>query len=204
MIYLLLSTFLLLAAWAYFSWRQQKNYQEALKQLYNNKSLLGVGCSKSCFHPGRNTILILALNQDKQKICGCRKLSGIKVWQAFEELKIYNNYSLDELRELAILEDTLVKPKRFNWQKDCHHKGALLQAIEALDSRRLKQKIDAINQRRLETIEASLAVGTFPGHTIIEDKIEDRIEDEIEDNIKNSIEDDKEDALKEENDEYLS
>jgi DNA-binding transcriptional regulator of glucitol operon len=193
-----------LAAWAYFSWRQQKNYQEALKQLYDNKSLLGVGCSKSCFHPGRNTILILALNQDKQKICGCRKLSGIKVWQAFEELKIYNNYSLDELRELAILEDTLVKPKRFNWQKDCYHKGALLQAIEALHSRRLKQKIDAINQRRLETIEASLAVGTFPGHTIIEDKIEDRIEDEIEDNIKNSIEDDKEDALKEENDEYLS
>ncbi|MGD9473380.1 MAG: hypothetical protein AB7V37_00050 [Eubacteriaceae bacterium] len=116
MIYLLLSTFLLLAAWAYFSWRQQKNYQEALKQ----------------------------------------------------------------------------------------YKGALLQAIEALHSRRLKQKIDAINQRRLETIEASLAVGTFPGHTIIEDKIEDRIEDEIEDNIKNSIEDDKEDALKEENDEYLS
>ncbi|WKY45264.1 transcriptional regulator GutM [Eubacteriaceae bacterium ES2] len=171
MIYLLVSVFLLLSTWAYLSWRQQKNYLEALRRLYSNKNLLGMGQRKSWHHPGLNAILILALNKDNHKICGCQKFTGMKIWQPFEEIRSYNNYSLDELRELAIWENTGFSNQLKNryWQ----HKGVLLQAVEDLESRLLKQKIDVINQMRLKKIEASIAGGALVDDAIIDNDLKE-------------------------------
>jgi len=164
----LLSAFLFLIIWAYLSWRQLKNYQAALKQVYSKNTLLGAGRYRAWLNPWRSSILILALNKDSHKITGCRKSAGIKA--PFEAVKIYNNYSLDELRELAIFESSSKHPKQRFWFDYLCQKGVLLQAVEALDCRLQKQKTDVINQKRLKKIEASIARGALTDNTILDDE----------------------------------
>ncbi|WKY48266.1 transcriptional regulator GutM [Eubacteriaceae bacterium ES3] len=162
MVYLMLLFISILIILAYLSKRQVENYHQALKELYNKEVVLGIGHQNGIPFPGNATIIILAVDKKSNRIVGCRRLAGIKIWQPFEKLTIYDSYSLDELRELAIYEDFLLNRRaeklKVNYTKLAdlfYRKGALLQAVEALEQRIQKQKIMAINEKRLKKIEDS-------------------------------------------------
>ncbi|MEG0377210.1 MAG: hypothetical protein RR614_01905, partial [Eubacterium sp.] len=75
-------------------------------------------------------------------------LSGITLWKRFESVDTYNGMTLNEVRQQGILEDLAINKRRREKEPytpllvDKHRKkGALIQAVEAID-KRLKSEMD--------------------------------------------------------------
>lgn len=156
MIYLALAGFTMMILQTALTYLQYRNYQAAVKSLLNKDVFLGIGLRKGGFQISGGAIVILSMNRLSGRIVTCKKLQGIAIWKRFKEVDDYNNYSLDELRELAILEDYELNRKQRDkvpYSKEMadkkRKKGALLQAIEALDLRIDQEKKNALNTKRL-------------------------------------------------------
>ncbi len=155
MIYLALAGFTMMVLQTALSYLQYRNYQAAVNSLMGKEVFLGIGLRKGGFRLSGGTIVILSMDRLSHRIISCKKLQGIVIWKRFKEVADYNGYSLDELRELAILEDYQLNKKQRDkepYTKDMvdkkRKKGALLQAIEALDLRLVQEKEKCLNTKR--------------------------------------------------------
>ena len=114
---------------------QIRHYQRTLKK-WRGKGLLGVGQKKGGLKPGE--ILILVYNRNGDKTVSVQSMKGYTIFANFREIKEYTGLSLAELRRLGIEQDA----KEFKRYRKKHpydplvlskKKGALIQAVEAVD-----------------------------------------------------------------------
>lgn len=157
MIYLVLAGFTMMVLQTALTYLQYRNYQAAVNSLIGKEVFLGIGLRNGGFRLSGGEIVILSMDRLSHHIVKCKKLEGIAMWKRFKEVDDYNGYSLDELRELAIFEDYQLNKKQRDkepYTKEMvdkkRKKGALLQAIEALDSRLIQEKTNCLNAKRLE------------------------------------------------------
>ena len=121
---------------------QVRHYQKTLSK-WQGKGILGVGQKKGGFKPGE--ILILVYNRNENRAVSVQRMKGYTIFANFREIKEYSGLSLEELRRLGIEKDA----KEFNRYRKKHpydpleltkKKGALIQAVEAVDRYLRNQK----------------------------------------------------------------
>lgn len=155
MVYLALAAFVLMIVQSGLTYLQYKNYEKAVKSMQKKGILLGVGLRKGGFNLKGGAIVILAMDRKTCRITGCKRLDGIAMWKRFKETALYNGLSLSEIREVGMVEDLEVNGKRREKEPYSkalldkkRKKGALIQAVEALDKRLEKETRDALYQQR--------------------------------------------------------
>ncbi|MGL4608052.1 MAG: transcriptional regulator GutM [Eubacteriaceae bacterium] len=134
---------------------QYKNYQKAVDNMRKKGRILGIGLRKGGFNLKGGSIVILALDRDTRRVVGCKRLDGIALWKRFKDISLYNGLSLSEIREVGIVEDLVINQQRRKKEPYSpelidkkRKKGALIQAIEALDQRLKYERSEALNQKR--------------------------------------------------------
>ncbi|WP_050740272.1 transcriptional regulator GutM [Acetobacterium bakii] len=146
MIYLAFAAFVMMVLQSLLTYFQYRNYQKAVDSMREKGKLLGIGLRKGGFNLKGGSIVILGLDRDTKQIVDCKKLEGIAIWKRFEAITLYNGLSLKEVREIGIAEDYEIN--RRQREKAAYSlgaldkkrkKGALIQAIEALDKRLLSE-----------------------------------------------------------------
>ncbi len=131
---------------------QVKSYQNAMGSL-KGKGLLGVGYRRGVLKGGQ--ILILSYDRNSGTINNCKTMRGITSFERFKTADDYIGLSLNEIKKLAILEDQkLNKPQKTI--KDGSKKvapqkrGALLQAVEAIETHMKKEQRQKLHEKRRE------------------------------------------------------
>lgn len=149
LIYLAFFAFAMMILQSFLTWLQFKSYQKAVASLRGNGWILGVGMRKGGFHLKGGAIVILAWDEKNDRIMACKKLEGIAIWKRFETIDAYNGMTLNEVRRRGIEEDYLLNRRARDKEpyspliKDKRRKkGALIQAVEALDNH-LAKKLNA-------------------------------------------------------------
>jgi len=142
MIYLAFAAFVMMVLQSLLTYFQYRNYQKAVDSMREKGKILGIGLRKGGFSLRGGSIVILGLNRNTQRIVDCQKLEGIAMWKRFEVTTRYDGLSLEEVREVGIAEDYEINRRRR--EKEAYSpgaldkkrkKGALIQAVEALDKR---------------------------------------------------------------------
>ncbi|MDK2941361.1 MAG: hypothetical protein PWP56_874 [Acetobacterium sp.] len=158
MIYLALVAFVMMILQSGLTYFQYKNYQQAVNSLLSQGTILGIGLHKGGFRLKGGAIIVLAMDCRSGRICGCKKLEGIALWKRFLETDYYNGLSLSEIREVGLAEDLKINKKRRikepyapNGLDKKRKKGALIQAVEAIDKRLEKDVKNAQYLKRRET-----------------------------------------------------
>lgn len=145
---LFLIAFLLMSVQTLMGIVQIKAYQKEVNAL-KGTGLLGIGFRRATFDQGE--IIILSYNRATQKIYKCRQLKGRTIFQKFKDLKEYEGMSLDEVRTIAISLDAVInkrlrKKEIYNSSKLDKKKGALIQAVEAIDNRIQKESAEQLSK----------------------------------------------------------
>lgn len=155
MIYLALVAFIMMILQSALTYFQFKNYQKAVDSVRKKGILLGIGLRKGGFNLKGGAIVILALERVSNRIVGCKKLEGIAMWKRFEARSLYDGLALNEIREMGIAEDLEINRRRRekeSYSSDAldkkRKKGALIQAVEALDKRLTKEAAEILYQNR--------------------------------------------------------
>jgi len=155
MIYLALAAFTMMILQSALTYLQYKNYQKAVDSVRKKGALLGIGLRKGGFNIKGGAIVILALERVSNRIVGCKKLEGIAMWKRFEAISLYDGLSLNEIRELGIAEDLEINRRhreKESYSSDTldkkRKKGALIQAVEALDIRLTKEAAEILYQNQ--------------------------------------------------------
>ncbi|MEG1431992.1 MULTISPECIES: transcriptional regulator GutM [Eubacterium] len=125
---------------------QYKAFQKNGKAMQKTGRIIGVGVRKGGFKPGGGAIVILAWSPATDRVVECRRLKGIAFWNTFKTVTDYDGMTLDDVRRQGIEEDRAVN-KRLREKEpyspklaDKHRKkGALIQAVEAIDMRLAKE-----------------------------------------------------------------
>jgi len=142
MIYLAFAAFTMMVLQSLLTYFQYKNYQKALDSMREKGKLLGIGLRKGGFNLKGGAIIIIGMDRGTKRIVECKKLEGIAMWKRFETITLYDGLSLNEIREVGIAEDFEINRRKrekeaysANALDKKRKKGALIQAIEALDKR---------------------------------------------------------------------
>ena len=146
LIYLAFFALAMMVLQNFMTYFQYKSFQKNAREMQKKGRILGIGVRKGGFKPGAGAIVILAWNQEEDQIVECRKFSGIAFFHKFKSLTDYNGMSLKEVRQRGIEEDYAVNKKLREKEPysptlaDKHRKkGALIQAVEAIDLRLKKE-----------------------------------------------------------------
>ena len=130
---------------------QVLHYQRTLKK-WRGKGLLGIGQKKGGFKPGE--ILILVYNRNDDRATSVQRMKGYTIFANFREIKEYTGLSLEELRHIGIEKDA----KEFKRYRKKHpynsavlskKKGALIQAVEAVDRYMRNQDEEEETEQRM-------------------------------------------------------
>jgi len=126
----------------FLTYLQYKAFQKNAEAMRQKGRIIGVGMRKGGFNPRGGAIVILAWNQAADRVAECRRLSGIAFWNAFKTIPDYDGMTLDQVRARGIAEDAdinaaLREKEPYHPQSADKHrkKGALIQAVEAIDTR---------------------------------------------------------------------
>lgn len=141
----------MLALQAYLTNLQYKNYQDAVRSLQGKGWILGIGLRKGGMSIHGGSIVILAWDQQNDCIKACKKLQGPGIWKRFEDENRYCGMTLNEIRKCGIEEDYKLNKRARDKQPYSplmedkrRKKGAMIQAIEAIDQYLARQlKISA-------------------------------------------------------------
>ncbi len=139
---------------------QVKNYQRAMESL-KGKGLLGVGFRRGVLKGGQ--ILILSYDRSAGKINNCKMMRGITSFERFKTADAYIGLSLDEVRKLAILEDrkinkpAKIKKETANKKVPLQKRGALFQAVKAIDTHIKKEERQKIQEEKRQQRELAAA-----------------------------------------------
>ncbi|MCL2601880.1 MAG: transcriptional regulator GutM [Treponema sp.] len=126
------------------SFLQIRRYQKTVRT-WLGKGIVGVGQRKGFFRPGE--LLILVYNRIEDRVVSVQSMRGYTVFANFREVKEYAECSLEKLRRIGIEKDAI----EMKWYRKKHpydpsmlskKKGALIQAVEAVDNyvRREKER----------------------------------------------------------------
>lgn len=156
LIYLVFFAFFMMILQNFLSYLQYKSYQKAVKALQGKGWILGIGMRKGGFHLKGGGIVVIAWDRNANRVMACKKLSGIAMWKRFEDVDAYNGMTLNAVRAAAIAEDLSVN-KRLREKEPYsplladkrRKKGALIQAVEAID-RRLAKELQ--NEEQTQTV----------------------------------------------------
>lgn len=127
---------------------QVKRYQKAVREMRGGK-LIGIGHRKGTIRGGE--LLILAYDRQQDKVSACKSMRGRTIFAAFRERPELTGLSLREVRELGIehdLQDMGRYRRRhpYNPEVLSKKKGALIQAVEAIDLRLKREAADVCAQ----------------------------------------------------------
>lgn len=138
---------------------QVKSYRKAVSEL-KGKGLLGFGTRKS-YRGGQ--VLIISYERKLGIINACKCLKGISVFEKFKNEDKYIGLTLEQARALGIEEDGKLN-KRLRIKKPYdpnvldRKKGALIQAIEAIDLRLAREEQEALEKQIENTKDDNMAV----------------------------------------------
>jgi glucitol operon activator protein len=136
--WLFLFIFVLLAMQMFLSYIQIKRYQAAVKSVGRKGVLIGIGQRGGGVKPGE--ILILAYERESDRVSKVLSMKGFTIFAAFREISEYEGLGLDEIRRAGIeLDSSEMRAYRkkhpYDPKKPSKKKGALIQAVEAIDAR---------------------------------------------------------------------
>lgn len=148
--------FLALSLQAVVSLLQVRNYRRNLSDLSGN-GIVGVGHTKGVIRPGQ--IVLLKYDREKDRVVGCKKMSGLTVLARFKTEEAYIGMTLEEVREEALrLDNQRFKRRRkkhpYDPEEITKKKDALIQAIEAIDRRIIQERRDK-KEGKVEKIRVS-------------------------------------------------
>jgi len=121
---------------------QVRQYQKAVRN-WLGKGILGIGQRRGFLRPGE--LLILVYNSHEDRAVSVQSMRGLTVFARFGDVKEYSGLSLEELRRIGIEKDA----KEMKWYRRRHpynpavlskKKGALIQAVEAVDKYLLRHE----------------------------------------------------------------
>ncbi len=128
------------------AWDQQNDCIKACKKLqgpgiwkrFEDENRIGLRKGGMSIHGG--SIVILAWDQQNDCIKACKKLQGPGIWKRFEDENRYCGMTLNEIRKCGIEEDYKLNKRARDKQPYSplmedkrRKKGAMIQAIEAID-----------------------------------------------------------------------
>ncbi|MDR1514505.1 MAG: transcriptional regulator GutM [Synergistaceae bacterium] len=127
----------LLSLQMFLSYIQIRRYQTAVKSL-SGKGVLGIGQRRGGIRPGE--ILILAYERERNRVSKVLSMKGFSIFAAFREIPEYEGLGLDEIRRAGIERDSSEmrayrKKHPYDPNTLSKKKGALIQAVEAIDLR---------------------------------------------------------------------
>lgn len=134
---LFLIVFAMMALQMVLSLFQIKRYQKELNRL-RGTGIIGIGHTKGSVKLGQ--ILIVSYNQKKDTVVFCQRMRGITIFAGFKPVDNLVGKSLGALKNIALEEDS----KEFKGRRKKHpydknemtkKKGALIQAVEAIEKR---------------------------------------------------------------------
>jgi glucitol operon activator protein len=116
---------------------QVRRYQAAVRSL-SGKGILGIGQRRGLLVPGE--IMIVAYDRENDVVTKAQSMKGYTIFARFRAIPEYEGLSLDEIRRAGIGHDALeMRGYRKNHPYDpktpSKKKGALIQAVEAIDNR---------------------------------------------------------------------
>jgi glucitol operon activator protein len=121
----------------FFGYVQVRHYQKTVKK-WLGKGILGIGQRRGRLTPGE--ILILIYDKNEDRVVSAQSMRGYTVFAHFTEVPEYSGLGLDEIRKIGIERDAV----EMKWYRKRHpydpavlskKKGALIQAVEAIDMR---------------------------------------------------------------------
>ena len=127
---------------------QIRRYQKIIRR-WLGKGILGVGQRRGLFMPGE--ICILVYNQRENRVIAVESMRGYSIFMCFREKPEYVGLSLEELRLIGLKKDRKDMGLwriffRYNPQKPSKRKGALIQAVEAIEKYLAKKQTDSLRQ----------------------------------------------------------
>ena len=132
-----LAVFALIALQMLLGLVQVRRYQHAVRQM-RGSGLLGIGQRRGVLRGGE--ILILSYDRSSDRVVACMSMKGYTIFAGFEKRPSYIGMTLDEVREAGLSLDA----REFRRYRKRHpydpkvlskKKGALIQAVEAIDLR---------------------------------------------------------------------
>jgi glucitol operon activator protein len=120
-----------------FGFVQVRHYQKAVKK-WLGKGILGIGQRRGALRPGE--IIILVYNQHEDRVVTVQSMRGYTVFAHFVDVPGLSDLTLDAIRKIGIERD-LVEMKFYRKKHPydpkflSKKKGALIQAVEAIDLR---------------------------------------------------------------------
>ena len=134
---------------------QVLHYQKTLKK-WRGKGILGIGQKKGGLKPGE--ILILVYNRKEDRAISVQSMKGYTIFANFREIKEYTGLSLEALRRTGIEKDAKElkryrKKHPYNPSMFSKKKGALIQAVEAVDRYLRNQDEKEETEQRMDGLE---------------------------------------------------
>lgn len=134
---LFLIVFAMMALQMLLSMFQIKRYQKELNRL-RGTGTIGIGHTKGSVKLGQ--ILIVSYNQKKDVVVACQRMRGLTIFAGFKPVDSLVGKSLGELKDIAVAEDAREfkhRRKKHPYDKNemTKKKGALIQAVEAIEKR---------------------------------------------------------------------
>jgi glucitol operon activator protein len=139
--------FSLLALQMLMGYFQVRQYQKTVRK-WLGKGILGIGQRRGLLKPGE--LLIVVYNPREDRVVSVQSMRGYTVFARFAELKEYAGISLEELRRTGMEKDAEEMKlfrllRRYNPALRSKRKGALIQAVEAVD-RYLQNDAEAVKR----------------------------------------------------------
>ncbi|NLN98101.1 MAG: transcriptional regulator [Eubacteriaceae bacterium] len=131
---------------------QVKRYQKELKKL-RGTGTVGLGHTKGGFKPGQ--IVIISYKAGEDRVVAFRRMRGMTIFAGFKTDDKMIGLNLDTLRQKALQEDAREFARRrkkhpYNPKDITKKKGAMIQAVEAIDNRLATEKRKLEQAKRIE------------------------------------------------------
>jgi len=131
---------------------QVKRYQKELRSL-SGTGTVGLGHTKGGLKPGQIVIISYKANEDR--VVAFRRMRGITIFAGFKTDDKMIGLSLEALRQQALQEDAKEFARRrkkhpYNPKDVTKKKGAVIQAVEAIESRLASEKRKLEQAKRIE------------------------------------------------------
>lgn len=116
---------------------QIKRYQKAVRDMFGGV-ILGIGHRKGILRGGE--ILILAYSSEEDVVRACRSMRGRTIFASFRDRPELVGLNLQRVREIGLILDARDMGRyrlkhHYNPTTPSKKKGALIQAVEAIDLR---------------------------------------------------------------------
>ncbi len=144
--WIFLAIFALMAAQMLLAFIQVRHYQRTVKGLLGS-GVIGVGQRKNALRQGE--IIILSYDRNKDEVVACKSMKGYTIFAKFKDMPEYVGMTLSAIRKAGIERDAQElryyrKRRPYDATVLSKKKGALIQAVEALDHRFRKEAEQAL------------------------------------------------------------